>query len=100
MLAEFILHSDRISCLCENSKGVWLILREIQDCRVTREGKEKEGPLEHLDIRGLLDLRGPRDTPEVLATQVGVGFTTQKARNGTLSIALTSENQLPNLKAI
>lgn len=43
--------------------------REIQDFQVTWEGKEKEGYLEHLDIRGLLDLREPLETPEVLVTQ-------------------------------
>ena len=90
MLAESILNSDHISCLYENSKGVWLTLREIQDFQVTWEGKEKEGYLEHLDIRGLLDLREPLETPEVLVTQVSVGFTIQKAGSGTLSIALTS----------
>lgn len=90
MQAEFTLDSDHIACLCENSKGVWLTLREIRDCRVTWEGKENEGYLEHLDIRGLPDLREPLETLEVLATQVSAGFTTLKARSETLSRALTS----------
>lgn len=33
------------------------------------EGKEKEGYLAPLAIRGLLELREPLDIPEVLATQ-------------------------------
>lgn len=43
--------------------------REIQDCQVTRERKEKEGHLVHLDIWGLLDLTESLDIPEVLASQ-------------------------------
>lgn len=77
---SFILGSDHISCLYEDFKGVWLTLREIQDCQVTWEGKEKEGYLAPLDIRGLLELREPLEIPGVLATQVSVGFVTLKSQ--------------------
>lgn len=43
--------------------------RGIQDCQVTWERKEKEGPLAHLDDQGLLDLREPLEVQEILATQ-------------------------------
>lgn len=43
--------------------------RENQDCQVMWGGKEKEGPLAHLDTPGLLDLTEPLDIPEVPATQ-------------------------------
>lgn len=67
---------------------------------MTWEGKEKEGYLAPLDIRGLLELREPLEFPEVLATQVSVSFITLKARSMTLSIALPSWNQLCKQEAV
>lgn len=43
--------------------------RAIQDCQVTKERKEKEAYLGHLDDRGLLDLMEPLEVLGVLATQ-------------------------------
>ena len=57
---------------------------------MTRERKEKEGHLVHLDIWGLLDLTESLDIPEVLASQVSTGFTTLKAGSMTHSVAHTS----------
>lgn len=43
--------------------------RAIQDCQVTKERKEKEAYLGHLDDRGLLDLMEPLGVLGVLVTQ-------------------------------
>lgn len=45
--------------------------RENQDCQVMWGGKEKEGPLVHLDTPGLLDLTEPLDILEAPDTQEG-----------------------------
>lgn len=42
----------------------------MQDCQVTKEIKEREAHLGHLDNRDLLDLTEPLGVLEVLATQV------------------------------
>lgn len=43
--------------------------RVMQDCQVTKEGKEREAYLDHLDNQDLLDLLEPRGVLEILATQ-------------------------------
>lgn len=61
---------------------------------MTWDRKEKEGPPAHLDVPGLLDLTESLEVPEVPATQVSTDFTTLKAGNMTLSMALTYSNHL------
>ncbi|OBS63843.1 hypothetical protein A6R68_07618, partial [Neotoma lepida] len=68
----------------------------IQDCQVTKEGKEREAHLGHLDHQGLLDLTEPLGVLGVLATQVSKE--TRELRDCLASLAGRGPGEMLDLK--